>query len=281
MKKLFLNTLKVILIFYVLICGLLYFFQEKMIFFPQKLAKDYPFSFEQNFEEIHIKTPDKAVLHGLLFKADSSKGLIFYLHGNAGSLKRWGSISSAYADLQYDLFMLDYRGYGKSEGSIKSQEQLFADVQAAYDEMLKRTPEEKIVVIGFSIGSGIAAKLASQNHPRLLILEAPYYSLSDMMHHRYPFVPGFLLKYKIETNRYLENCKMPVVIFHGTSDNVIYYGSSLKLKEHFKPQDTLITLEGQEHNGISENAHYITALSEIFRRDESVCSPPDPRILSR
>ncbi|HET6558773.1 MAG TPA: alpha/beta fold hydrolase [Prolixibacteraceae bacterium] len=273
MKKLFLKTLKVILILYVLICGLLFFFQEKMIFFPQKLAKDYPFTFEQNFEEINIKTPDQVVLNGLLFKADSSKGLIFYLHGNAGSLKRWGSIYSNYEELKYDLFMLDYRGYGKSEGSIKSQEQLFMDVQAAYNEMLKRTPEEKVVIIGFSIGSGIAAKLASENHPKLLILEAPYYNLTDMMHHRYPFVPGFLLKYKLETNRYLNDCKMPVVIFHGTSDQVIYYGSSLKLKEHFKPQDTLITLEGQEHNGISDNADYITALSEILRKGEPVCSP--------
>lgn len=273
MKKLFLKTIKIILITYVVICGFLFFFQEKMIFFPQKLSKDYPFTFEQNFEEINIKAPGKAVLNGLLFKADSSKGLIFYLHGNAGSLKRWGSISSTYTALQYDLFMLDYRGYGKSEGSIKSQEQLFMDVQAAYDEMLKLYPEEKIVIIGFSIGSGIAAKLASENHPKLLILEAPYYNLTDMMHHRYPFVPGFLLKYKFETNRYLENCKMPVVIFHGTSDKVIYYGSSLKLKEHLKPQDTLITLEGQEHNGIAKNVDYITALKEIFSRGEPVYSP--------
>lgn len=265
MKKLFLKTIKIVLILYGIICGLLFFFQEKMIFFPQKLSKDYSFTFEQKFQEIHVKAPDKAVLHGLLFKADSSKGLIFYLHGNAGSLKRWGSISSTYTALHYDVFMLDYRGYGKSEGSIKSQEQLFTDVQAAYDEMLKIYPEEEIIIIGFSIGSGIAAKLASENHPKLLILEAPYYHLTDMMHQRYPFVPGFLLKYKLETNQYLEDCKMPVVIFHGTNDKVIYYGSSLKLKKHFKPQDTLITLEGQEHNGIAKNVDYITALSEILK----------------
>lgn len=273
MKKLFLKTLKVILNLYVVICGLLFFFQEKMIFFPQKLARDYAFTFDQEYEEINIETPDQVLLNGLLFKADSSKGLIFYLHGNAGSLKRWGGISSTYAALQYDLFMLDYRGYGKSEGSIKSQDQLFLDVQAAYDEMLKRYPENKIVIIGFSLGSGIAAKLASVNYPKLLILEAPYYNLTDMMNYRYPFVPDFLLKYKLETNRYLEDCKMPVVIFHGTNDKVINYGSSLKLKEHFKPQDTLITLEGQEHNGIAKNVDYITALSEILRRGKPVCLP--------
>lgn len=273
MKQLFLKTVKVILIFYVVICGLLFFFQEKMIFFPQKLAKDYVFTFDLNFQEININTSDQVVVNGLLFKADSSRGLIFYLHGNAGSLKRWGSISSTYVALQYDLFMLDYRGYGKSEGSIKSEEQLFLDVQAAYDEMLKRYPEDKIVIIGFSIGSGIAAKLASVNHPRLLILEAPYYNLTDMMHQHYPYVPGFLLKYKLETNRYLEDCKMPVVIFHGTSDKVIYYGSSLKLKEHFKPQDTLITLDGQGHNGISKNVDYITALREILSKGEPVGAP--------
>jgi uncharacterized protein len=263
-KKILLRTVMLLLVFYVLICVFLYFFQEKMIFFPDKLDKEYEFSFARPFKEITVKTNDGKLLNGLWFSADSAKGLIFYLHGNAGALDSWGEVAQRYVDLGYDVFLLDYPGYGKSEGRIRSQAQLFEDIQAAYNEMKKRYAEERIVVIGYSIGSGPAARLASSNQPKLLILHAPYYSLADLMRRTYPIIPTFLLKYPFRTNEYIKDCTMPVVIFHGNQDEVIYYGSSLKLKEEMKHADTLITLNGQGHNGIMDNPEYISALSKIL-----------------
>lgn len=263
-KKVIFRTLKMLFIFYVLICAGLYFFQEKLIFFPERLDRNYKFSFNQPFEEIYIKTKDANLINGLLFKSDSTEGLIFYLHGNAGSLRNWGEVAQRYTDLHYDVFILDYPGYGKSEGAIKSREQLFNDIQATYDEIKKRIREDSIVVLGYSIGTGLAAELASTNHPRLLILQAPYYSLTDMMYHTYPIIPTFLLKYKFQTNEYLKNCKMPIVIFHGDRDEVIYYGSSLKLKKEMKRSDTLITLSGQGHNGMTDNPDYIEAIKKVL-----------------
>ena len=209
-------------------------------------------------------TKDNKKLNGLLFKANSSRGLIFYLHGNAGSLESWGQIAKTYTDLKYDLFMLDYRGYGKSEGTIKNEKQFHEDVQIAYDSLRKSYNENSIVVLGYSIGTGAATKLASSNHPRLLILQAPYFSLADLVKKNFKIIPSFLLKYKFETNRLIRNCKMPVIIFHGDMDEVIYYGSSLKLKVLFKAGDTLITIRGQSHNGISNNAQYLDALQNIL-----------------
>ena len=264
-KTLLLTTLKLLLIFYVLICVLLYFFQEKLIFFPTRLNKDFKFAFRQSFKEINIKDEEGKLMHGLLFKSEGAKGLVFYLHGNAGAVDSWGEVADTYTNLNYDVFILDYPGYGKSEGSIKSQAQLFEAVQIAYNEMKKRYQENSIVVLGYSIGTGLASKLASTNKPKLLILQAPYYSLTDMMRHTYPFVPTFLLRYQFKTNEYLSGCKMPVVIFHGNQDEVIYYGSSLKLKEKMKPTDTLITLMGQGHNGMTDNPEYIKALAKILQ----------------
>ena len=165
---------------YVALCGLLYFFQEKFIFFPEKLPKGHAFSFREAFEEVTIKTEDNILLNGLLFKADASKGLIFYLHGNAGSLQSWGNISKTYTDLGYDLFILDYRGFGKSEGAISSQDQMCGDAQSAYYIMKSRYSEDNIIVLGYSIGTGIATKLAAKNNPRLLILQSPYFSLVNI-----------------------------------------------------------------------------------------------------
>ena len=264
MKKFLMNSLAIILIGYILVCALLYFFQEKLIFFPEKLSKNHLFQFDQTFEEKNIRTNDGMILNGLLFKADSSKGVIFYLHGNGGALNSWGEVAKTYTDLNYDIFLLDYRGYGKSEGVIKGQEQLYKDIQTAYDEMKKEYTEDRIIVLGYSLGTGLASKIASENDPRLLILQAPYYSLTDVMRRTYSIIPTFLLRYKLETNKNLKDCKMPVVIFHGDVDEVIYYGSSLKLKDEFKTGDKLITLRGQGHNQMTYNEDYQRALGEIL-----------------
>jgi len=265
MKKPLVTVLAILLA--ILIAGLLflYFSQEKLIFFPEKLDKEYKFTFPQNFTELNFKTDDNVLLNGILFKADSSKGLIFYLHGNAGSLASWGEIAKTYTNLNYDLFLLDYRGYGKSEGSINSEDQLYKDIQTVYDNLKTNYDESKIIVLGYSIGTGPATKLASTNQPKLLILQAPYFNLTDLMKHYYPFIPAFALKYKFETNRFIKECKMPIVIFHGDKDEVIYYKSSLKLKELMKKTDRLIILKGQGHNGMSDNMEYLIEIRKILQ----------------
>ena len=264
MKNKILKSLLILACAYILICGLFYFFQDNLIFVTDKLDKNYKFHFNQRFEEFNIKTNDNITLNGLLFKTDCPKGLILYLHGNAGSLRTWGEIAKTYTDLNYDLFMLDYRGYGKSDGKIKSQDQLFSDIQTVYEKLKERYEEDKIIVLGYSLGTGLAAKLASSNKPKLLILQAPYYSLPDLMCHRFLIVPTFMLKYNIETNKYIQGCKIPIVIFHGDNDHVIYFNSSLKLKKFLKPNDRLIILAGQGHSGMSDNQEYLLALKQFL-----------------
>jgi pimeloyl-ACP methyl ester carboxylesterase len=259
-----LSVLKIAALAYIVVCVVLYFIQERLIFFPEKIAPAYRFQFDGPFEEMHFTTTDRIVLHGLLFKSEHSKGLIFYLHGNAGSLRSWGAIAKTYTDLHYDLFMLDYRGYGKSEGTISNETQFYNDVQQVYDSLQTKYSEKETVVLGYSIGTGAATKLASVNHPKLLILQAPYYSLTDLMRHTFPLLPAFMLKYHFPTHTFLKNCTMPVVIFHGDKDEVIYYGSSLTLKALFKPADTLVALHAQGHNGMSDNPAYCAALRSIL-----------------
>ncbi|HEY8934891.1 MAG TPA: alpha/beta fold hydrolase [Cyclobacteriaceae bacterium] len=267
MKKMLFITVSILLLGYITICILLYIYQERIIFFPEKLSEDYPLQFP-NAEELKIKTSDGISLHGILFKADSaSKGVIFYLHGNAGSLRLWGDVASTYTALRYDVFMLDYRGYGKSEGQITSQEQMFDDVETVYKNLLSRYSQDKIIILGYSIGTGVATYLASVNKPKMLILQAPYYNMAYMMKQVVPFAPTFILKYKFETNKFIQLCSMPIVIFHGDSDEVIPYGSSLKLKPLLKESDTLITLYGQGHKGMSYQPQYIDEIDRILNQN--------------
>lgn len=268
MKSQVITFISILLILYLLICILGYFFQEKMIFLPQTLPKNYSFSHFEDFEERTLEMQDGKKLHALLFRAEDPRGVIFYLHGNAGSLEGWGSVAETFRLLNYDTFIPDYRGYGKSEGAIESEMQLHNDMQNLYDEIKKEYPENKIIVLGHSIGSGMAARLAAKNDPKLLILQAPPYSLPDLAKNTTPLqvFPSFLFRYKLETGKYVSAAKMPVVVLHGDEDEVVYYGSSLKVQEHFKPGDTLITLEGLGHNNFLDTHIYKTEIRKILEK---------------
>jgi len=238
--------------------------QEKLIFYPEKLPKDFQFQFKNNFKDLFFEVGKNINLHGLLFKADSSKGLVFYLHGNAGSNRSWGSISDRYLENQYDFFVLDYRGYGKSDGKITGEKQLHSDIKHVYDSIKTMYDEKNIVILGFSIGSGPATYLAANNNPKKLILNAPYYNFPDLAHHYMRFVPSFLIRYKFMTSKNIVNVKCPIVIFHGDQDEVIYTGSSYKLQKLLKEEDKLIILEGQSHNGIEYNEKYRRELKNVL-----------------
>jgi len=189
---------------------------------------------------------------------------VFYLHGNAGALDTWGNAAQTYLDLQYDFFVLDYRGYGKSEGVISSEAELFDDIQTAYNQMTGRYNESQIIIAGYSIGTGPAAWLASVNNPGMLILQAPYYNLTSLAIAQYPFIPGVLLKYKFETADFITQVKSPVVIFHGDSDRLIPIDHAFKLQQLFKPGDRLFPLNGLGHNGMNDFPEYKTLLQEIL-----------------
>lgn len=264
MKKALMMFVTAFLFLVLSVAAVLFFFQETFLFFPEKLDRNYQFDFEGKFEEVHVKMEDGNLIHGLLFKAEQSKGLIFYLHGNAGSLRSWGGVAEVYTGLDYDVFVVDYRGYGKSEGRISGEGQLVEDMQTVYRELKKRYSEDKIVVLGYSIGSGPAAQLAAANHPGMLVLQAPFFSLKDLIRQYIPYLPSFLIKYNFRNYAYIEQCKMPVVLIHGDRDQVIHHRSSIRLKEHLKEDDTLIILKGQEHNGMTFSREYRDVIEEIL-----------------
>lgn len=258
--------LKVVLIIavagYLSVCGLLYFYQESLLFHPEKLEQNFVFDFENEFEERNITTQSGKTINTLLFQQENSKGVLFYLHGNAGSLRSVGDVSGDLLTLGYDVFLIDYPGFGKSTSSITDQEELFADMQYVYDDLKKIYTEKEIVVLGYSIGTGIGAYLTSQNNPAALVLHAPYYSMTDMMKRRYPLIPTSLLKYELATHQYLKETNVPVYIFHGIEDNVIPIESAMMLSEDLNVP--LYKLSNQGHARISSNKEALEKLNDLL-----------------
>lgn len=254
-------------IIYLLVVSYVYFNQEEIIFNACKLPQEYTFHFDGNFEEMNVPSFDGKKLNGLLFKAENSKGLIFYLHGNAGALNTWGNIAAVYTQLGYDIFILDYRGYGKSEGNIENQKQVFQDVSVVYHKLLTRYDEKKVIIAGYSIGSGIAAYLASENNPKRLLLLAPYYNFIEFSGTRMPFIPDFLKKFSFETNTYIKKINFPISIFHGNKDQIISYDNSVRLSQLLKKDSRFYLLEGEDHIGINENEDYRVQLKQILANE--------------
>lgn len=250
-------------VLYIIFLTTLYFGQEKMIFHQSKLPSDHRFAFTEPFEEMSIACEDGTKLNGLLFTTENPKGLVFYLHGNAGTIEQWGNLGSDFSGMGYDIFVLDYRGYGKSEGNIESEAQFFADVTAAYQTLEKRY--DNIVVIGYSIGTGPSAYLASKFNPSALVLQAPYYNLVELADSRVPFVPDFLKKYRFETNLFLPKVKCPVYIFHGTDDRLIAFSHGERLHKLMKNgQSQLFPLEGVGHGGINQDDAFLSEFKVIL-----------------
>src|SRR5438128_1833411 len=98
---------------YALICLLVYMLQEKLLFIPENLNADYAFQFDYPFEESTIKSPTGNNINQLIFHADHPKGIILFFHGNAGSLRTWGTVADRFLKNNYDIAIMDYAGYGK------------------------------------------------------------------------------------------------------------------------------------------------------------------------
>ncbi len=252
-----------VVIFVIFIFFVLFHIQHRLIFFPQKLNSAFKFSFKAPFEERYFNTEDNVRIHALHFKVKNPRGVIYYMHGNAGSLQGWGEVASEFLVHQYDVLMIDYRGYGKSNGKI-SEKSLFKDAKVIYDIIKKEYDEQDIVVYGRSIGSGIATYVAAHNHPGLLILESPFYNLPDVARTYFPWFPSKLIRFKFRNDIYIKNVKCPVYIFHGTLDEVIDVKGSYKLKPLLKSTDQLFLIDGGHHNDLTLFDQYQNKIRKIL-----------------
>ena len=180
----------------------------------------------------HFVELDEAKINYQKFAAltGSSKGTVFFLHGNRGNIYQCRWVIEPFLKAGYDVWIMDYRGFGKSTGR-RSEAALLADAQMVYKRMRREVNEEDIIVWGRSFGSGIAAFIASGNSPKALVLETPYWSLSDAACHSRFYLFPFLFRYKLPTHEYLCEVDCPVYLIHGTADEKIYFESSERLKE--------------------------------------------------
>lgn len=243
---------------------LVYFIQEKLIFIPEKLSADFPFKFSRAFEEIFVPR-EGVVLNALRFRVNDPKGIILYFHGNAGCLRDWGETGAELSRFGYDVVIYDYRGYGKSTGRIQSEAELLADARAFYEIARKDFSEEKIVLFGRSLGSGIAVQLAAEKNPKLLVLESPFRSLKGMAAKRFPYIAPFVLRYTFRSDLFAPSVRVPVVLFHGDQDEVIPVEFAESLIADFEVPVAYHRVSGGHHNDLTTFPQYRSALEKTLK----------------
>ena len=246
-KKLW-RSFRLLLIIYVIGGIVLYFLQDLIIFHPKVLPENYSFKFNQSFKEVNIKTGSRNLNIVQFVPKQKAKGIVLYFHGNKNNIERYAQYAPVFTKNNYELWMIDYPGYGKTTGD-RTEQTLYDDGIIFYALATEKSSPENIVIYGKSLGTGVASYVASNKSCKQLILETPYYSMTSMTRHYVPIYPAALMRYTFPINEYLQKLKIPVTIFHGTSDIVVPYKQSLKLKREL-PQIDLITLPGGTHNNL-------------------------------
>lgn len=245
-------------------CLIFFFLQHFFFFRPEILPKQFEYHYPFPFDEVDFEMEDGGEINGIHFKVPNAKGVVYYLKGNSRSVKGWGKFARDFVGKGYDFFMIDYRGFGKSSGK-RTETILYNDSQLVYKWLSQKYPEDKIILYGRSLGSGIAARIASWNKPKMLILDSPYYSFFYHIK-RYAFwLPvKWLLRYKLRTDQFVKKISCPVFILHGTKDRLIPFKQGLMLHELIPGRSLLLDIKGGGHNNLPSFPEYHEYLYDIL-----------------
>lgn len=265
-KKLFITFGATLLFAYAGVCGYFYLIQNSIIFRPSSLNENEPYRYEFSFEERWFEPEEGVRIHAIHAFADSSKGLAIYFHGNRGSNRTNPAKIELFLNNGYDVLYPDYREYGKSTGQLWNEEDLVGDMNFIFNMMKKEYEEENIILMGYSLGTGVAAQVAAANDPGMLIMWTPYYSMVDMKDAQFAFLPDFLVRFPLRTDLALQQIEEPVFIFYAGEDQVLPIERSLRLTEFLKEGDEYFVLENQGHGWIYGNQELIREMNSILAR---------------
>ena len=251
------------LLAYAAVVALLWWKQEALLFQPQTLPANFRFDVGADVHESWVDVPG-ARLNALHLQLPKPDGVVFFLHGNGGNLANWFVNVDFYRRLNLDLYMVDYRGYGKSSGSIDSQAQLMADVRTAWLGIAPRYAGQRRVFFGRSLGTGLAAQLAAEVQPELTVLASPYTSMVALAQEQYAWVPTAVLRYPLHTDQALRRVHGPVLLLHGERDTLIAAVHSQRLLR-VAPSARLVSVPGAGHNDLQRFTAYSDALAQALR----------------
>jgi len=228
-----------------------------MIFFPEKAFYEKPEDYGFQWEDVFVQTSDGVKIHGWFLRAQEEKGVLLFLHGNAGNISGRLFKAKGWLERGFSVFLVDYRSYGQSEGTIRHGEDIMRDAEAAFRwlEVEKKISPSRMILYGESLGTYPVIRLAGQYRVAALILEAPYASFRELASIHYAMIPGFLTEMLLSDFAFpnidvIDKIKAPLLILHGDRDEVCPYEMGQRLFAKAPEPKVLFSIPSGTHNDL-------------------------------
>ena len=253
---------------YLLLCGLIYLGQRRLLYFPGPPPRGTLETSGLQGRAIELVTEDGEYLEAWLLEADEARGVVLVSHGNAGNLEDRLFLARAFVSLGLSVFLYDYRGYGNSSGS-PSEEGTYRDARAAYDWLIENGfAAERVLLYGESLGGGVSVELATEVVHGGLVLDHTFTSVPDIGAGAYPWLPVRLLaRDRYDNLAKIGSVPRPTLIVHSPEDEIIPFEHSRQLLRAAPPGTAFLTTQGGHNDaGIVGKAEYLEALDAFVER---------------
>jgi len=247
---------------------LIYLQQPSMIFYPYPTLQASPEDWKMNYDDVTLTTADGVKLNGWFIPAEAAEKTVLFFHGNAGNISHREASIRIFHDMGVNVFIFDYRGYGKSQGSPNEQG-LYRDATAAWNYLLdqKKIKPEHIILFGRSLGGAVASQLATQVKSAGLILESTFTSARDMAKILMPVVSCLVvMRYQFNSISRIKNINQPLLVLHSSEDDIIPYQLGVRLFEKASEPKTFVKMTGDHNNGFTRSqSEYEQALMDFIK----------------
>lgn len=246
----------------------LFFLQSKLLYFPSQDIVTTPALVSLPYESVTLTTEDHVQLDGWFLPAADPRGVVLFFHGNAGNISHRLDSLSIFHELGLSVLIFDYRGFGRSEGTI-SEEGSYRDAEAAVRYLMEErdVPLQNMIYFGRSLGGAIAAHLAMKVAPAALIIESTFTSVPDLAAQLYPLLPVRLMsRFSYNAKKYLESVSCPVLIVHSVDDEIIPVRHGRDLLTAANDPKQFLEIHGSHNEGfLLSRREYMNGLDQFLK----------------
>ena len=260
---------------YALLVTFIYLLQGRMLYLPNVPGRELtaaPADIGLAYEDVSIATSDGLTLHGWFVPGDSTRVLLFF-HGNAGNIAHRLESIRQFHDLGLSVLIIDYRGYGRSDGKV-TERGLYRDADAAWRYLTEARGfrANDIVIFGRSLGGSVASRLAVEQKPLGLIVESSFTSVPDIAQDLYPWLPArWLSRLRHATREHVRDVRCPVLIIHSRDDEIIPFHHGEAIYTAAAGPRELLALRGSHNDAfIRDERVYLQGLEAFL----SALAPP-------
>jgi len=250
-KRIVIGNLIYLLIALALLGAWLYWQQPGMVFYPMRTLHATPADWQLAYEDVELQTEDDVRLHGWYLPSPGARRVLLFFHGNAGNISHRRDSLQIFHRLGLNVLIIDYRGYGRSEGS-PSEAGLYLDAHAAWRHLteVRGFAASDILLFGRSLGGAVAAQLAAESEPGGLILESTFSSARDFAHRVMPLMSRLtVLRYEFDTASALQAVHCPLLVLHSPDDQIMPYELGRRTFEAANEPKRFQDMRGDHNSG--------------------------------